>query len=66
MEFLEILDEVYEEIMDLLEDFRGRILFDYFGLEYVIIVSERNEVDIVDMEDIFKILYLFVKYYGGN
>lgn len=66
VEPLETLDEVYEEIMDLLEDPRGRTSFDYSGSEYAIAVPEREEVDIVDMEDIFKIPHLPAKYYGGE
>lgn len=66
VEPLETLDEVYEEIMDLLEDPRGRTSFDYSGSEYAIAVPEREDVDIVDMEDIFKIPHLPAKYYGGN
>lgn len=66
VEPLETLDQVYEEIMDLLENPRGRVSFDYHGSELAMSVPKRDDIDIVDMEDIFKIPHLPTKYYGGN
>lgn len=66
VEPLETLDQVYEEIMDLLENPRGRVSFDYHGSELAMSVPKRDDIDIVDMEDIFKIPHLPTKYYGGE
>lgn len=66
VEPLETLDQVYEEIMDLLENPKGRVSFDYSGSELAMPVPKRDDIEIVDMEDIFKIPHLPAKYYGGN
>lgn len=66
VEPLETLDQVYEEVLDLLENPRGRVSFDYGDTELAIPVPKREDVEIVDMDDIFKIPHLPAKYYGGE
>ncbi|XP_062606236.1 cytochrome b-c1 complex subunit 2, mitochondrial-like isoform X1 [Saccostrea cucullata] len=66
VEPLETLDQVYEEVLDLLENPQGRISFDYGEADLALSVPKKTEVEIVDMEDIFKIPQLPAKYYGGE
>lgn len=65
VEPLEPLDQVYKEVVDLLENPQGRVSFDH-GSSIVLPVPKRDDVEIVDMDDIFKIPQLPAKYYGGK
>ncbi|XP_022318597.1 cytochrome b-c1 complex subunit 2, mitochondrial-like [Crassostrea virginica] len=65
VEPLEPLDQVYKEVVDLLENPQGRVSFDH-GSSIVLPVPKRDDVEIVDMDDIFKIPQLPAKYYGGE
>jgi hypothetical protein len=62
---METLDQNYEEVLDLLQNPQGRVSFDYGESDVAITVPEKTEVEIVDMDDIFKIPRLPAKYYGG-
>ncbi|XP_048762021.1 cytochrome b-c1 complex subunit 2, mitochondrial-like [Ostrea edulis] len=63
---METLDQNYEEVLDLLQNPQGRVSFDYGETDVAITVPDKNEVEIVDMDDIFKIPRLPAKYYGGE